>query len=149
MIQLRYNVNLNPQILDTQDTFTIHVERDTFEDTYLEPYLLRARLDALGGRRLGRLGRACLRCHSSHSSSLASLLLLGWLGWFTGSSGGSSSSPSPGRRRPRWSLPPRPRLRLRGVAMTKQKMEELQGAGEDPLQHKEQMGGLIGALHTR
>ena len=36
-----------------------------------------------------------------------------------------------------------------GVAMTKQKMEELQGAGEDPLQHKEQMGGLIGALHTR
>jgi hypothetical protein len=36
--------------------------------------------------------------------------------------------------------------------MTKQKMEELQelqGAGEDPLQHKEQMGGLItGALHT-
>ena len=33
--------------------------------------------------------------------------------------------------------------------MTKQKMEELQGAGEDPLQHKEQMGGLIGALHTR
>jgi len=36
-----------------------------------------------------------------------------------------------------------------GVAMTKQKMEELQGAGEDPLQHKEQMGSLIGALHTR
>ena len=37
-----------------------------------------------------------------------------------------------------------------GVAMTKQKMEELQGAGEDPLQHKEQMGGLIGmcAAHT-
>jgi len=42
-----------------------------------------------------------------------------------------------------------------GVAMTKQKMEELLGAGcdgEGPLQHKEQMGGLmhrIGALHTR
>ena len=35
-----------------------------------------------------------------------------------------------------------------GVAMRKQKMEELQGALEDPLQHKEQ-GGLIGALHTR
>ena len=35
------------------------------------------------------------------------------------------------------------------VAMTKQKMEELlQSSGVDPLLHKEQMGGLIGALHT-
>ena len=30
--------------------------------------------------------------------------------------------------------------------MTKQKMEELQSAGVDPLLHKEDMGGLIGAL---
>ena len=32
------------------------------------------------------------------------------------------------------------------VAMTKQKMEELEGAGADPFLHKEDMGGLIGAL---
>ena len=32
------------------------------------------------------------------------------------------------------------------VAMTKQKMEELEGAGADPFLHKEVMGGLIGAL---
>ena len=32
------------------------------------------------------------------------------------------------------------------VAMTKQKMKELQSAGVDPLLHKEDMGGLIGAL---
>jgi len=32
------------------------------------------------------------------------------------------------------------------VAMTKQKMEELEGAGADPYLHKEDMGGLIGAL---
>jgi len=42
---------LNPQIHGTQDTLTIHVgyigiHRDTFKDTYLEPYLLRPRLDA-------------------------------------------------------------------------------------------------------
>mgnify|MGYP000932142099 CR=1 FL=1 len=37
---------LNPQIHGTQDTLTIHVGYigDTFEDTYLEPYL-RGRLD--------------------------------------------------------------------------------------------------------
>ena len=32
------------------------------------------------------------------------------------------------------------------VAMTKEKMQELEGAGEDPFLHKEDMGGLIGAL---
>jgi hypothetical protein len=32
------------------------------------------------------------------------------------------------------------------VAMTKQKIEELEGAGADPLLHKADMGGLIGAL---
>ena len=32
------------------------------------------------------------------------------------------------------------------VAMTKEKMEELERAGEDPFLHKEDMGGLIGAL---
>ena len=68
----------------------------------------------------------------------ASLLLLGWLGWFF------------------WrliffavALAAAALASAFGMAMTKQKMEELQGAGEDPLQHKEQMGGLIGALHTR
>jgi hypothetical protein len=30
--------------------------------------------------------------------------------------------------------------------MTKEKMQELEGAGEDPFLHKEDMGGLIGAL---
>ena len=33
------------------------------------------------------------------------------------------------------------------VAMTKQMMGQLEGAGEDPFAHKEAMGGLIGALH--
>ena len=32
------------------------------------------------------------------------------------------------------------------VAMTKQKIEELEGAGADPLLHKADMGGLMGAL---
>jgi hypothetical protein len=32
------------------------------------------------------------------------------------------------------------------VAMTKEKMQELEGAGEDPFLHKDDMGGLIGAL---
>ena len=32
------------------------------------------------------------------------------------------------------------------VAMTKQKMQELEGAGADPFLHKEDMGGLIGVL---
>ena len=32
------------------------------------------------------------------------------------------------------------------VDMTKEKMQELEGAGEDPFLHKEDMGGLIGAL---
>ena len=30
------------------------------------------------------------------------------------------------------------------VAMTKEKMQELECAGEDPFLHKEDMGGLIG-----
>jgi hypothetical protein len=30
--------------------------------------------------------------------------------------------------------------------MTKQKIEELEGAGADPFVHKDDMGGLIGAL---
>jgi hypothetical protein len=34
------------------------------------------------------------------------------------------------------------------VALTKQKMEELQSAGVDPLLLKDPMGGLIGVLHT-
>jgi hypothetical protein len=34
----------------------------------------------------------------------------------------------------------------RCLAMTKEKMQELEGAGEDPFLHKEDMGGLIGAL---
>ncbi len=34
------------------------------------------------------------------------------------------------------------------VAMTKQKMEDLQSAGVDPLLLKEQAGGLIGVLYT-
>ena len=43
-IHLGYNYDtmyLNPQIHGTQDTLTIHVGYigDTFEDTYLEPYL--------------------------------------------------------------------------------------------------------------
>ena len=32
------------------------------------------------------------------------------------------------------------------VAMTKQKMQELEGAGADPFLHKEDMGGLLGVL---
>ena len=32
------------------------------------------------------------------------------------------------------------------VAMTKETMQELEGSGEDPFLHKEDMGGLIGAL---
>ena len=98
---------------------------------------------AAGLGALAEVLQRCLRCHSSHSSSLTSLLLLGWLGWFF------------------WRLiffaPVAVALAaaalastaLIGVAITKQKMEELQGAAEDPLQHKEQLGGLIGALHTR
>ncbi len=34
------------------------------------------------------------------------------------------------------------------MALTKQKMEELQSAGVDPLLLKDPMGGLIGVLHT-
>jgi hypothetical protein len=34
------------------------------------------------------------------------------------------------------------------VAMTKQKMEDLQSAGVDPLLLKEQAGGLIGVLYS-
>jgi len=70
--------------------------------------------------------------------------LLGWLEWFF--------SLSPGRCRYAVALAATTLASAFGVAMTKQKMEELLGAGcdgEDPLQHKEQMGVLIGALHTR
>ena len=52
---------LNLQIHDTQDTLTIRVgyigDRDTFEDTYLEPYL-RPRLDERWGDSLALLPRA-------------------------------------------------------------------------------------------
>ena len=142
------------RIHDTQDTFSIHVGYIGIHSrirNYVCAISSLETLDARGsalGRRLGRLlsclrclGR-CLRFHSSHSSSLASLLLLGWL------VGGSF------RRCPvAIAVAATALASAFGMAMTKQKMEELQelqGAEEDPLQHKEHMGGLIiGALHAR
>ena len=115
---------------------------------YLEPYL-RARLDARWGDALG--------------ASLAALgALAGALADALGATAATAAPLPPFylcflaglgvsfRRRPvADALTATALASALGVAMTKQKMEELQGAGEDSLQHEEQMGGLIGALHTR
>jgi hypothetical protein len=120
-------------------------DRDTFKETYLEPYM-RARLDARWGNAfraslaaLGALAGA-LGATAATAAPLPPFCFLAGLG-------GSF------RRRPvAVALAATALASAFGVAMTKQKMEELLGAGcdgDDPLQHKEQMGGLIGALHTR
>ena len=103
---------------------------------YLEPYL-RARLDARWGDALGAslaaLGALAGALAGALGATAATAAPLPPCCFLAGLGGRWFFSPSPGRRRPHRH---RPRLRTFGVAMTKQKMEELQGAGEDPLQHK-------------